>query len=57
VDGPPRKQTGRKDEDPFTELWRTVDKTVAGIVDHANFASIVRDWTEKQGTYVQDWEI
>jgi len=57
VDGPPRKQTGRKDEDPFTDLWRTVDQTVAGIVDHANFASIIRDWTEKQGTYVQDWEI
>jgi hypothetical protein len=38
-------------------LWRNVDKSVAGIVDGVNFAAIVRDWAEKQRTYVQDWDI
>ena len=57
VDGSPRKQKGHKRETPFSELWRNVDKSVAGIVDRVNFAAIVRDWTEKQRTYVQDWDI
>ena len=57
VDGSPRKQKGQPRETPFSELWRSVDKSVTGIVDGANFAAIVRDWTEKQRTYVQDWDI
>jgi Rrf2 family protein len=57
VDGSPRKQKGHQRETPFSELWRNVDQSVAGIVDGVNFASIVRDWAEKQQTYVQDWDI
>jgi Rrf2 family protein len=57
VDGSPQKKKGSKRETPFTELWRMVDKSVAGIVDGANFAALVRNWTEKQKTYVQDWDI
>jgi Rrf2 family protein len=57
VDGPPQKQNGHKHDSPFSDLWRNVDQAVARIVDNANFAAIVRDWTEKQGTYVHDWDI
>jgi Rrf2 family protein len=57
VDGSPQKKKGSRRETPFTELWRTVDKSVAGIVDGANFAALVRNWAEKQKTYVQDWDI
>jgi Rrf2 family protein len=57
VEGSPRKQKGQQRETPFSELWRNVDKSVAGIVDGVNFAAIVRDWAEKQQTYVQDWDI
>ena len=57
VDGSPRKQKGHQRETPFSELWRNVDKSVAGIVDGVNFASIVRSWAEKQRAYVQDWDI
>jgi len=57
VDGSPQKKKGPKGETPFSELWRTVDKTVAAILDGTNFASIVRKWAEKQKTYVHDWEI
>jgi len=57
VDGSPRKQKGHQRETPFSELWRNVDQSVAGIVDSVNFAAVVRDWAEKQRTYVQDWDI
>jgi len=26
-------------------------------VDGVNFAAVVRNWAEKQRTYVQDWDI
>ncbi len=57
VDGSPQKKKGSKRETPFTELWRTVDKSVAGIVDSANFAALVRNWAERQTTYTPDWDI
>jgi Rrf2 family protein len=57
VDRAARKQKGPKRVTPFTELWRNVDESVAGILDGANFAAIVRDWEEKQRTYVHDWDI
>ena len=54
---PARETEGPRHETPFSELWRNVDKSVAGIVDRANFASIIRNWAEKQKTYVHDWDI
>jgi Rrf2 family protein len=57
VEGAPPKHGAAGDETPFSELWRDVDKRVAGIVDSVTFATIVRDWTEKQRTYTPDWEI
>jgi Rrf2 family protein len=57
IDGPPKKQGGPQRATPLTELWSSVDKSVAGIVDRISFASIVRDWEAKQGTYVHDWDI
>jgi Rrf2 family protein len=57
VDGPARKPKGPKRATPFTELWRSVDESVAGIMDGTNFAAIVRDWEEKQRKYVHDWDI
>lgn len=56
-DGSTRKQKGQSRGSPFSELWRSVDESVAGIVDSANFAAIVRDWEEKQRDYVHDWDI
>jgi Rrf2 family protein len=57
VEGSPLKQKGHQRETPFSELWRDVDQSVAGIVDSVSFAAIVRNWAEKQKTYVQDWDI
>jgi Rrf2 family protein len=57
IDGSPRKKKDPKRETPFSDLWRTVDKSFAGIVDGTNFASLVRQWAETQNTYVHDWDI
>jgi Rrf2 family protein len=57
IEVPAQKQQGLKRETPFSELWRDVDKSVAEIVEHTDFASIVRNWAEKQRTYTHDWEI
>ena len=57
VDGSPQKKKGSKRETPFSEMWRKVDNTIARIVDGTTFSALVRDWTEKQTTYVQDWDI
>jgi Rrf2 family protein len=57
VDGSPQKKKGSKRETPFSEMWRKVDNTIARIVDGTTFSALVRDWTEKQTTCVQDWDI
>jgi Rrf2 family transcriptional regulator, cysteine metabolism repressor len=57
IEVPAQKQQGLKRETPFSELWRDVDKSVAEIVEHTDFASIVCNWAEKQRTYTHDWEI
>ena len=57
IDGSPQKKKGPKRETPLSELWRKVDKSVATILDNTNFASLVRNWAEKQKTYVHDWVI
>lgn len=46
-----------KPEAPFTKIWRQVDEAVAGILDNATFAEVVRDWNERQKQYVPDWTI
>jgi Rrf2 family protein len=57
IDGSPTKQNGSKRPGPFSELWHNVEKSIAGIVDRTNFASIIRDWEAKQSIYVHDFEI
>lgn len=42
---------------PFAEVWARVDEAVSGILDHANFAELARQWKEKNSTYVPNWDI
>ena len=51
-----RKQP-RRAETPFTEMWRSVDRSVSDIIDKTTFAELVRKWEEKQNRYVLNWEI
>jgi Rrf2 family transcriptional regulator, cysteine metabolism repressor len=54
-----RSHTARRarPESPFNDMWRRVNEAVSGIVDHTTFADVVRDWRERQGSYVPNWEI
>ncbi|HET8546657.1 MAG TPA: Rrf2 family transcriptional regulator [Bryobacteraceae bacterium] len=47
----------QKPDSPFTDMWRRVDEGVSAIVDHTTFADLVRDWRDRQGKYVPNWEI
>ena len=42
---------------PFSPLWRSVDSAVSAVVDHTSFSDLVRQWREKQGQYVPNWDI
>jgi Rrf2 family protein len=58
VEGRRSQNTRRqKPESPFGDMWRRVDEAVSGIVDHTTFADLVREWHERQGKYVPNWEI
>lgn len=43
--------------DPLDDVWRQVDEAVAEILNNTTFAGLVRDWRERRGTYVPDWQI
>jgi Rrf2 family cysteine metabolism transcriptional repressor len=47
----------RKSAGPFNALWRTVDEAVSNVVDNTTFGDLARQWREKQGVYVPNWEI
>ncbi len=47
----------RKAETPFTEMWKSVDRSVAEILDKTTFADLTRAWREKQARYIPHWDI
>lgn len=44
-------------DSPFSTMWHEVEDAISRVVDHTSFADLVRDWRERQGTYVPDWHI
>jgi Rrf2 family cysteine metabolism transcriptional repressor len=50
------KGAGTRD-DPFGDMWKSVDDAVSDILDHTTFAELARRWQEKQARYVPNWEI
>ena len=59
VEGPQhgKKNTRRKHETPFTEVWQQVDRAVSDILDRTTFADLQRSWADKQNKFVLNWEI
>ena len=59
VDGARKTEPGRRSrgEGPFHDMWKDVDRAVAAVVDHVTFADLMRQWREKQGAYVPNWDI
>jgi Rrf2 family protein len=42
---------------PFNDLWKRVDEAVSSVIDHTTFGDLVREWRERQGRYVPNWDI
>lgn len=38
-------------------FWERVDQAVAEIIDRTTFADLVREWRERQTSFVPNWEI
>ncbi|MEJ5368281.1 MAG: Rrf2 family transcriptional regulator [Bryobacteraceae bacterium] len=38
-------------------FWERVDGAVAEIIDKTTFADLVREWRERQASFVPNWEI
>jgi Rrf2 family transcriptional regulator, cysteine metabolism repressor len=51
--GKPKEST----RNPFAALWQSVDSAVSQVVDQTTFADLARQWREKQGNYIPNWDI
>ncbi|MEA2874796.1 MAG: Rrf2 family transcriptional regulator, cysteine metabolism repressor, partial [Hyphomicrobiales bacterium] len=52
-----RSRQRRQSATPLSELWERVDRAIDSVLDNANFAQLVREWTEKHSRFVPNWEI
>jgi Rrf2 family protein len=52
-----RSRQRRESDSPLGSLWERVDRAIDDILDSANFAQLVRDWTDKHDRFVPNWEI
>ena len=52
-----RSRIRRERDSPLAALWERADQAVNGVLDMANFAQLVREWTEKHSHFVPNWEI
>ena len=58
VDGPPDASSPtRRGDSAFSGMWQRVDDAVNTVVDRTTFATLVREWAEKQSQFVPNWEI
>ena len=46
-----------KHENAFSSMWREVDHSISAVIDKTTFADVVREWRERQGQYVPNWDI
>ena len=42
---------------PFTALWHNVNTAVSQVIDQTSFGDLARQWREKQGNYIPNWDI
>jgi|SRR6185437_5377079 len=52
-----RSRSRRHGDSPLADLWDRTDKAMDSVLDNANFAQLVRDWTDKHSRFVPNWEI
>ena len=49
--------SAHRKQGPFAHVWRSIDAAVSAVVDHTTFGDLARQWRERQGTYVPNWDI
>lgn len=54
VDGPSERRTATAG---FEEMWKQVDDSINGILDHTNFQQLADQWQARQNQYIANWEI
>lgn len=42
---------------PFGSFWRRVDEAVSCVVDQTTFGDMTRQWRDRQGQYIPNWDI
>jgi len=52
-----RQRANSAPDNPFSEMWRQVERAVSEILDQTTLADILRGWSEKQSRFVLNWEI
>jgi Rrf2 family protein len=52
-----RSSAKRGRDNPFARMWHEVDEAVGNVIDRTTFADLVREWRERQGQYVPNWDI
>jgi Rrf2 family protein len=50
--GAPQRKQG-----PFAQVWKAIDSAVSAVVDQTSFGDLARQWRERHGTYVPNWDI
>jgi len=55
--GKSARSSRRRADSPLADLWGQVESAVVGVVDKTSFASLVRQWQEKQERFVPTWNI
>lgn len=51
--GPGRK----RDDSPFSGVWKRVDEAAAHIYGATTFEALTREWEDRQSRFVANWEI
>jgi DNA-binding IscR family transcriptional regulator len=54
---PGKRAERERKNNPFAVMWMEVDTAVSQVVDRTTFGDVVRQWRERQGHYVPNWDI
>jgi Rrf2 family transcriptional regulator, cysteine metabolism repressor len=49
--------SAQRKQGPFAQLWSSIDSAVSAVVDQTSFGDLTRQWRERHGTYVPNWDI
>jgi Rrf2 family protein len=52
-----RSQKRRQTDSPFGAMWGRVDRAIDAVVESTNFAQLVREWKDRNNTFIPNWEI